>query len=445
MPKRYIRRPSPLQLKTKHRLSDEISPAVTDSRFLASSHPPSVSLPYSVLRIRRSRRSFKLILCRMRLQWLSCLNTGLSLTLLFVTHWGEAETLAVLVVVGALSLIQTWLVMMYWSRQHQFEKMISRAIEGKSDFKPIKGHILICVIECAFHLIIPFSSGLRLGGLQLSSLANILIWCRNYHIFRMLFWTSEFSSLRAHMLAASNNVKVDGSLIFKHIAWNKSGLVASLIICEAGLLLAVCLDEEGTYSGLTTLLLLGNTPLYNPVWYEQLVLLLIVGLGFSLAGMIFVFMKRMTTFTTKEEQLSAVLARSTRAHRVRDKAAALLQAWWRLRLMRRRHRLNLDTVFTWYRTLLASTCLGTYSSSLRQYSLSSHFASIQQKMHRRIRATTVHFAIDLDRLSRQALTLKAHAVAGMRKLATLPQRLSTIMEDLSDQAQSPFLPHSIRK
>ena len=113
--------------------------------------------------------------------------------------------------------------------------------------------------------------------------------------------------------------------------------------------------------------------------------------------------------------------------------------------MRRRHRLNLDTVFTWYRTLLASTCLGAYSSSLRQYSLSSHFASIQQKMHRRIRVICVDFAIDLDRLSRQALTLKAQAVAGMRKLATLPQRLSTIKEDLSDQAQSPFLPHSIGK
>jgi len=398
--KRYLRRPSPLQLdlklqspgEFKPRPAVELSQIVTASRLLLPSYPSGVVSPSSEARVQGKHRNFKLALCRAQLQWLSCLNGGLSLALLLVTFWVEAaQSLAVLTVVAVLSLIQIWLVITYWSRKLQFEKMIKQAVEGrKSDFKPIKRCILICVIECAFHLMSPFSSGLRLGGLQLSSLANILIWCRNYHIFRMLFWTSELSSLRAHMLAASNNVKVDGSLIFKHIAWKRSGLVAALIICEAGLLLAVCLDEEGTYSGLTTLLLLGDTPLYNPVWYEQLVLLLIVGLGFSLAGMIFVFMKRMTTFTTKEEQLSTVLAMSTRAHQVRDKAAALLQAWWRLRLMRRRHRLNLDTVFTWYRTLLASTCLGTYSSSLRQYSLSSHLASIQRKMHRRIRATTVH-------------------------------------------------------
>jgi len=441
--KRHIRRPSPFQLDLKHRLSDEISPAVTASRFFITSHPSGVIYPSSEFRVQRSRRSFKFVLCRIKLQWLSCLNAGLSLTLLFLIWWGEAESLGMLTVVGALSLVQAWLVIMYWSRRHQFEKMISRAIEGKSDFKPIKGHILICVVECAFHLIIPFSSGLRLGGLRLSSLANILIWCRNYHIFRMLFWTSELSSLRAYVLASANYVKVDWSFIVKYIAWKKSGLVAALIICEAGLLLAVCLDEEGIYSGLTTLVLVGNTQLSNPVWYEQLVLLLIIGLGFYLTGLAVVFMKRVTTLTTKEEQLSTVLARSTQVDLVRDKAAALLQAWWRLRLMRYQHRLNLDTVFTWYRTLLASTCLGAYSSSLRQYSLSSHFASIQRKMHRRIRVIRVDFALDLDRLSRQALTIKAQAVASMRKLATLPQRLSTIKEGLSEQVQSPLLPDSI--
>jgi len=262
----------------------------------------------------------------------------------------------------------------------------------------------------------------------------------------MLFWTSELSSLRAYVLASANYVKVDWSFIVKYIAWKRSGLVAALIICEVGLLLAVYMDVEGIYSGLTTLVLVGNTPLSNPVWYEQLVLLLIIGLGFYLTGLAVVFMQRVTTLTTKEKQLSTVLALRTQVDLVRDKATALLQAWWRLRLMRCQHRLNLDTVFTWYRTLLAFTCLRAYSSSLHQYSLSSHFASIQRKMHRRIRVIRVDFAIDLDRLSRQALTIleKTRAAAGTRQLATLSQRLSTIMEDSSEQSLSPLLPHYIK-
>jgi len=442
--KLYFRRPLPPKPKLKRLPSFAISSTSIASKLLISSHSPDAISPSSRLRVRSSRRNFKLILCRVQLQWLTCLNAGLSLALLFLTFWVEAtESVAALTLVAIFSLIQVWLVVMYWSRKSQFEEWTNRAIESKRDFKPIERHILICVVESAFHLIIPFPNELYIGKVQLSSLINLMIWCRNYHIFRMLFWTSELSGLRAHVLAATNGVKMDWSLTFKYFAWNKSGLVASLIILQAGLLLAVCLDVEMTYSGLTTLFRIGLIPPSSSAWYGQLMLLLTVGFGVYVAGLVVMLMRGIARLTAKEEQLSTALELSARAGRLQSRATTLLQAWWRLQLMRRRHKFNLFTVFTWYRSLLAYPHLGVYTCSLSQYSLPTHLASIQHRVHRRVRTTVIHFDIDLDLLSRQALAIleKAQAMAGVRKLAILSERLSTIMEDLNEQVQSPALSH----
>jgi hypothetical protein len=291
------------------------------------------------------------------------------------------------------------------------------------------------------HLLIPLPEELIPFDFKVNTISYVSLIFRNYHSFRWLYWISPLSSLRTNVFCSFINV---GNLPWKDYLQRWSGVIAGLTILNMWLLLYVLLEQETASTGLKALARLGEGQSSTSKPYNQLALMILACMGFIFSGFVTAVGIKAMRLTRGEAQLSVQLCKMQDYQPFETRAAELLQAWWRLTQMRLRHRLNIDVVFTWYRTLLARRPL--YSNAQAGYCLHAHLAVIQKEMRAKIKSMQALsiFKFRIDAITRREVSflVRANYLAGLRSPSSLPRRLSTIRE--SDSEWSSTVTHSPR-
>lgn len=410
----------------------------TCSRLQLTSHPSSPINP--AFQPIRSRPS-KLSMYRLKLQIASGCLAGISLAMSLGSCWlAGQESLASAIVYGVSSSLQVWLVIFYWRQEEKWVVLTSRAL-GTEISSRAKSRRVLCGLECLLHLLIPLSEDLVSLDFKVNTIAYTSLIFRNCHSFRWLYWISPLSSLRTNVFCSILNV---GNLQWKAYLQRWSGVIAGLAILITWLLLDVLFDQETVNTGLTTLSRLGEGHSSTSKPYSRLALMILACMGLIFSGFVTKVGIKSMRLTHREAQLTIQLCKMQECESFEVRAAELLQAWWRLTQMRVKHRLNIDVVFTWYRTLLARRPL--YRNARAGYCLYSHVEGIQKEMRakiKRMQALSIFkFRIEAITRSEVSFLVKANYLAGLRSPILLSRRLSTIRE--SDSEWSSTVAHSPR-
>jgi len=407
--------------------------AGTCSRIHLTTHPSASPTVPTVL---RPSRKLKLALCRLKLQWITGLLAGISLALTVASRWQVGrESPATTTTMGVGSVVQVWLVLCYRTQERKSALLTSRAM-GTVGWEKPKSRRLLCVLECFLHLLIPLPRDYLLIGVRVNTIAYVLLLIRNYHVLRLLYWISPFSSLRANVFNSLCDFKIVHGVMYRHfvLKWGHVGAVlAVLALC--GLLEAVK-GLETVEKALKAMARLGEGGgCLDPV--EVVIVLGSVAVGVVLTTVILTNLKQTAALTVSQSQLCTALSAKEAAYPHKVAAAFLLQAWWRISLMRRRHRFDVFTVFAWYRTLLAFAARPAVPQSKNAYSLVTHLAAIETQL--RVKILKIRKGVRLSRrldtviIKEAQIMRKANILAGQKEPRLLCQgRLPTIREVVSD-------------
>ena len=384
-----------------------------------------------------SHRRLKLVLGRLKLQWVTGLLAGSSLAMSIGSYWVEDwKSPSVTVVLCVCSLVQVWLILSYWVIEGKTTLLTSRAV-GTVNSGNSSSRRIWCGLECLLHLIIPMPVDFLVSGIRANFVAYLILLSRNYHFFRLLYWISPYSSLHAHIYSSFLNV---GCLTYKHYLRRWSAVCAGFAILSLWLLLIATLGQEAANTGLKALFRLGESQPSPSNPKEQVAAVVSACIGVYLLFLVLSAVRKATTLTEKEALLSAQLCAQQTSLELRTKAAELLQAWWRLLHMRHRHRLSLSTVFTWYRTLFTFLRLKPHTNARIGYCFFSHFAAMEREVKARIKRVQVLARINarLEAILRKETVIveKANYLAGRRTHISLPSRLSTIKEAVNESSPS---------
>ena len=383
---------------------------------------------------RKTYRDYKLAWCRTQLQWTAGLNAALSLALSIVslcTAGSETET--VVTGIAVCSVIQVWLVLFYWVKAGKFALLLGRATQA---FGTIKHRWLLCTGECVYHLVIPLPASALLGS-GFNTLANVLLLCRNYHSLRLLYWVSPLSTLRLYIYVSVVGVQFRLGNLCKYCSRHWSGLSTWLALLLWWMLLSTVVGQDTAWAGVEAMARAGSGYIAPTEVWDRLALVLSACLGLVLFGLVLTALRRAVCLTPREESFSSALYRTPAVQKARLRAVGLIQAWWRLVLMRRFHRIRIDTVFKWYRTLYAGKLLHRKNVD---YSIVCHLANIEKGIKTRIN----RLAVDLRMPTRLSMIMtreahmfqRANQLIRSRSIAALRGHLPPIKEVLSEQSSS---------
>ena len=411
----------------------------TRSRLEITSYPSGTN-PGSSPNLKYARRT-KMHLCRAKLQAISLLlvitSVGLSVGNRCVQGF---ESPAVVTGMTVVSLLQVWLLISYWRQTRKYALMISKAT-ATTLTNDAKLHRLGCLLECVYHLIVPFPREFIVAGMSVNSMINVMIVVRNYHIFRWMYWMSAFSSLRGILYAYFLGMK--SRVVYHYYLWKWGVAAVGVTLFSLYLYLETFTAEDVAEVQFKAVVRLGEGQNFRFTAGQQISALLWTGLGIYLLAVLTTAFKQELALTDSQTMFAAHLLGRMLPVRPKIKAVVLIQAWWRLIRMRRRRRLNLSALLTWYHTLLTLSSRKSVTSNTHDgYSLISHVAAFEEKLKKNVKRIQPPTSLlrRLDSVLRQEglLLRRILYISGQPQSLVLPRRLSTVYEVLSEQS-SPIL------
>lgn len=406
-------------------------PHISSSPVEVSTHTTRITDPLPLGR--KTYRNYKLARCRTQLQWATGLNSALSVALSLVslcTAGSETET--VVTGIAVCSVVQVWLVLFYWAKAGKFAVLLGRATQALGT---IRHRWLLCTAECVYHLVIPLPANALQNGGVFNTLANVLLICRNYHSMRLLYWVSPLSTLRLYIYTSTAGVQFRLGNLCKYCAKHWSGLGSLIVLLVWWLLLRTVAGWETAWTGVEAMTRLGSGSAASPEVLNKLAVVTSICLGLVLFSFVLTSLSRAVILTPREVSFSSALYRAPAVQKARLRAAVLIQAWWKLRLMRRFHHIRVDTVLKWYEALFARKLIQRKSAD---YSISCHLAHIEKGIKTHINRLMAD--LRLSRHLHMLMTREAHMfeqanqLIRCRSLAALRGHLPPIKEVLSEQS-----------
>ena len=313
------------------------------------------------------------------------LNGGMSvLGYAAVKRWEEKTTLITILtcILLLLSIFQTVLVSLYWNNTAKYYKIASKSIHLTENAiesqEKSKKFVIKRGLECVFHLFTPlpgvnYTFSYRISGklmeITLNTVLYFAILIRNYHTFRFLHWNSQFSSERTQIICDFFRQKSQNRFTLRcYIATYGFEMAVGLIIVMIlvpGVVISLLEVGSDVYSGFWvvayTQLTIGYGEESPPLFTVQVVVLVSCVLGILTLGLFNAISSETLGLNLRECNLYSELLyhRHQSFHRI--PAVTLLQRWWRLMLMRKRHHLHVRTIIPYhsqqllYRSTLVSS------------------------------------------------------------------------------------------
>ena len=258
-----------------------------------------------------------------------------------------------------LSIIQTALVVLYWSRNLQYLEAVRQAL--KLSPVPIRRlrknrkNLFGCAMECALHLIVllpktDVSSAYTLFGVRSSispdDVLFLVVLCRNYHTVQVIYWWSRFSDLRMHHFASVADAELNSVYVMRcHLA--DHGAVFVLILYGLMVALSSLLqytvekytrDELNVWDDFwivtSTQATIGYGDIPPLTFSGQFGMLVNCFCGIVTLGFVNSISQNQLTLSLTECSLYSELLYLREKSIHAEPAIVLLQRWWRLMRMR---------------------------------------------------------------------------------------------------------------
>jgi hypothetical protein len=198
------------------------------------------------------------------------------------------------------------------------------------------------------------------------------------------------------------------------------------------------------HEGLKAMFRLGNGEVVSLDPVHKLAMVISAGVGLVLTAVTLTTLKQTLSLSPGQFQLCGELSANKSADPRRIQAAFLLQAWWRLILMRHRGFIDIHTVFSMHRARLNFASCKAGAQLNHTYTLEAHLAAVEAGLRMKMRKIKAWMRLSrrLDNvIIREAQILgKTNILAGLRPPIRLGMRLPTIkevMSDLSSGVKSP--------
>ena len=420
------------------------------SSLLTSSNTPAVP-DSGIFAPRRKTQQFRQI--RTTLACIAAINAILSVVALGLGYWTlhseslEREMLPLRIALGCVSLVQTALVILSWSIWLQLQE-VTRVRLGLAQL-PVPRlakslpHLLVCGLECAFHLlsIFPWPQTSSLYKDSASSLLLLALFIRNYHLVQWVYWSCDYSSLRycffAHLQRCASLEQLAGKVCLRQHGFLVLAVLVVIPILAASLLISR--EEEGK------LWVEVEAAVYTLARIRGNSALLLY--GFVLQCICMVVLLLYMQLTRREDCLCFDILQKASRSRCLSKAAALIQCWWRMKLRcpwRKSSPSLLSHINAFHTSRTPSSC----SSSLYQHFEGKIHAKVLTQITQ-IRTITTRIQHQLRHLINEQRRIclncfhiaNAAESAGSERISPISlrrnsQRLDTIAEENSENATS---------
>jgi hypothetical protein len=300
-----------------------------------------------------------------------------------ITAGQEANSLPVLhdtlkAAIGFVSLLQAVLIVCYWKRYLAYLELLRAALHP---FRPQVSGLLsspkpfaCCLLECLLHLFIflpaaNYSFAFSLFGistsLTLDEVCYISILLRNYHSLRLLYWLSDFCTLRMSLFAEVANVR-SVNLFVLRCYLTRFGLplilgVYAVMVVVPGATEYILEHEakgkemdvvgNGMWLVFNTQTTIGYGESSPITFLGQLAILVSALFGYFTLGLLTSISGNKTALSLHE----CTYYSETRYKQVKLKhklvATLLMQRWWRLMAMRMRKELKVGVILGYFTQL----------------------------------------------------------------------------------------------
>lgn len=326
----------------------------------------------------------------------------------------EAET-ATKCVLLLLSCIQVPLVAAYWEATLKYYEVVRKALTASTEQLTMSQKSLFsCLCECAFHVICPIPNVSwegqytlfgKTAWISLDSILYCAILIRNYHSFQLVFWLSRFANFRTQLFTNFANTRsYEGFLLRCYIATYTLRVVLVVIgvmILLPGVLKFVVeskqvLTDSATmqlddfwivaYSQLT----IGYGDSVPRLFLVQVTIVLSCLLGVLILGLFNAISSRTLILNMSECNLYSDLLYAKHKQRYSGLATILLQRWWRLMLMRKRHFIHAKTILSFYSHLLVYRSTLVDCQHVKDTRFERQIEAFDRAIHRAIHPLNVY-------------------------------------------------------
>ena len=280
-----------------------------------------------------------------------------------------------------------------------------------------------CYLECGLHLLVPFPflniyERLTLFGAaetySLSDLLYLSIICRNYHLLRVLYWFSRFSSMRTLMYARITTVRsVNGFILRCLLAQYSHKLVVSmyaLIVLFAGLAQYTLeqyssepdrpLVADSFWIVSYTQATIGYGVDIPVTFFGQFALIFTIVSGIILMGVLTTVSGDGVALSFKEFRMCSALLTHWYKKRKLVSAVLVIQAWWRLIKSRMRKQPHAPTILYFYYYLRKYRVVLVHCNSIKAGLFQNQLAAFEASVRSHIRRSSeylyaIHHAAEL--------------------------------------------------
>ena len=372
-------RPNPTQLKSRY--PRDLPPADSQPRthgnlFCSSTAAgvvPTAPAALSRKKLARLKKTIvKVTVWNTVFTWASTILGYMIISLEQDSSESSQTQIALKCVLLVLSCIQVPLVAAYWEATLKYYEVVRKALTASTEQLTMSQKSLFnCLCECAFHLICPipnlnWEGQYTLFGksawISLDSILYFAVLLRNYHSFQLVFWLSRFADFRTQLFTNFANTRsYEGFLLRCYLATYSLRFVSVVIgvmILFPGVLKFLIEGRQISnnapsqmddfwivaYSQLT----IGYGDSVPRVFLVQVTIVLSCLLGVLILGLFNAISSRTLVLNMSECNLYSELLYTKHKQRYRTLATILLQRWWRLMLMRKRHYLIAQTIIPFY-------------------------------------------------------------------------------------------------
>lgn len=279
------------------------------------------------------------------------------------------------IAICVLSLLQICLVIWYCSTSISFLERLRLDLRLSPSPVPPLCHspalLGLCLLECAFHLVVPpvqelFAWHLYMLGteatLTLDDLCYVLLLLRNYHSVRLLFWCSPLSTKRAYLFTKAVDVPFTSQFVVRaYLATYSLRLIFGVYLAIAILSgITVYVFEKAVahsefYSianGVWLVAYTQTTEGYGEItpktYFGCIAVLFSCFIGVFLLSLVVVQSSRIMSMSMAEASLYSQVVYSNRKRTFTKNAVVFIQKWWRLMHMRLHHSLDATVIVDFY-------------------------------------------------------------------------------------------------
>ena len=315
------------------------------------------------------------------------------------------------ILIGTLTLMELALIVLYWTLVILITDKRNAALSVQFVSSPSllrsPKTLIVCVLECLFHLFVPIPSfSLSQDSGFFGSEATLDLCCymyicamlRNYHLIRVLYWLSRFSSIRTLMYVRITTVSSFGTFILRSfLSAYKLPLVLGVYITAVvfGGVIHTTLEAKtevhqdvSIWSGTWVVAYTQSNIGYgeeSPVLFStQFAIVLNVIVGFTLTGLLLNLLQHTVSLNLHEFQFCSnhISQRYKRKHLTI--AVKTIQSWWRLIQSRMRKQPNGQIIVSFYSTLRKFRTVLVRCNTISAGLLQNHIANFGESVSLRV-------------------------------------------------------------